>query len=260
MYGSPIWAETATSGNIPERIVKPLRSIQSKCLQKVTGAYKSTSTRVLEHETSTLPVEIYLKKSRVQHAGLTQNLPIQKTIENSCRKIRRQVYKHETSNYSLSKERDRTEWTRISEGEESIKGQKEMGKTAAFQEWANSWPHQPRNTTLRHRVIADPEFWKAANFTTDKTTGRKKVSLRGSPYSVHKNLKRAQSSLAMQIRSEHIGLNYYLYRRKVPGVDNQSYPCGYRSQNVKHVIMACPYGPRGEQKSGGRPRIGHLKQ
>ncbi|KAI1002379.1 hypothetical protein K3495_g5821 [Podosphaera aphanis] len=220
MYGSPIWAETGTSGNIPEKIVKPLRCIQSKCLQKVTGAYKSTSIRVLEHETSTLLVEIYLKKSRVQHAGLAQNLPIQKTIENSCRKIRRQVYEHETSNHSLSKERDRVEWTRICEGEEPIKGQKEMGKTAAFQGWANSWPHQPWNTTLRQRAIADLEVWKAANFTTDKTTGRKKVSLRGSPYSIHKNLKRAQSCLDMQIRSENIGFISYLYRRKVPGVDN----------------------------------------
>ena len=59
------------------------------------------------------------------------------------------------------------------------------------------------------------------------------------------HLTRAQSSIAMQIRSEHIGLNAYLYRRKVPGVDEPSCPCGYPSQNAKHMIMMCPQWTKG---------------
>ncbi|KAI0995004.1 hypothetical protein K3495_g13178 [Podosphaera aphanis] len=146
---------------------------------------------------------------------------------------------------SLSKERDREEWTRISGGEESTRGQKEKGKLAAYQEWANTWPRRHRSGTLRHRPVADPETWKAAEFITDKTTGKRKVSFRGTPYSMHKTLKRAQSSIAMQIRSEHMGLKSYLYRRNVPGVENPSCPCGYLSQNVKHMIMACPLWSEG---------------
>ncbi|KAI1004605.1 hypothetical protein K3495_g3605 [Podosphaera aphanis] len=218
-YGSPVWAETGTTGEIPQRIVKPLQSIQRKCLQTITGAYKSTSTRVLEHETSILPMGIYLKNRRVQHAGLTRNSPVQGTIEKTCRMIR-QVTRGGVNNRTLSKEKDREEWSRICSGEQSIKGQKEMGKTAAFQEWANSWPQRTRYLTRKYRATADPEVWNAAKFFTDKNTGRQKMTLRGTPSNLHQNLTRAQSSIAMQIRTEHIGLKSYLYRRKVPGVDN----------------------------------------
>ncbi|KHJ30542.1 hypothetical protein EV44_g4290 [Erysiphe necator] len=71
------------------------------------------------------------------------------------------------------------------------------------------------------------------------------MNYRGTPYELHRNLSRAQSSIATQVRSEHNGLNSYLYRRKVPGVEAPSCQCGYRSQNVKHMIMACPRWAKG---------------
>ncbi|KAI0995475.1 hypothetical protein K3495_g12704 [Podosphaera aphanis] len=52
---------------------------------------------------------------------------------------------------------------------------------------------------------ADPEVWNAAKFFTDKNTGRQKMTLR-TPSNLHQNLTRAQSSIAMRIRTEHIGL------------------------------------------------------
>ena len=87
-YRSPIGAEPGIAGKIPERVIKPLRSIQRKCLKIVTGAFNSTSSKVLEDETSTLPMEIYLKQRRVQHAGLSESLPVQDTISSACRKIK----------------------------------------------------------------------------------------------------------------------------------------------------------------------------
>ncbi|KHJ32033.1 hypothetical protein EV44_g3928 [Erysiphe necator] len=74
------------------------------------------------------------------------------------------------------------------------------------------------------------------------------MNYRGTPYELHRNLSRAQSSIATQVRSEHIGLNSYLYRRKVPGVETPTYWCGYRSQNVKHMIMACPRWAKGRSE------------
>ena len=49
----------------------------------------------------------------------------------------------------------------------------------------------------------------------------------------------------MQMRSEHIGLNSYLHRRKVPGVESPKCQCGYPSQNVRHMVMTCPKWARG---------------
>ena len=71
------------------------------------------------------------------------------------------------------------------------------------------------------------------------------MNYREAPVQIHQNLSRAQSSIAIQIRSEHIGLNSYLYRRKVPGVDSPKCQCGYPTQNVRHMVMTCPQWARG---------------
>ncbi|KAI1003156.1 hypothetical protein K3495_g5049 [Podosphaera aphanis] len=204
--------------------------------------------QIYQHETSILPMEIYLKYRRVQHAGLTRNSPVQETIEKTCRKIG-QVTSGGGNRGSLSKEKDRVKWARICSGEESIKKQKEMRKTAAFHEWANSWPQQTRDVTRRYRATAVPEVWSAAKFHINKNTGAQKMSLRGTLSKLHDNLTRAQSSIVVQIRSEHSGLKSYLFRRKVPGVDNPRYPCGYPSESVKHAVMACPL------KANGRAEV-----
>ncbi|KAI1007058.1 hypothetical protein K3495_g1163 [Podosphaera aphanis] len=87
--------------------------------------------------------------------------------------------------------------------------------------------------------------WNAAKIITDQQTGRKRLKYKGTPSNIHLSLSRAQSSVTTQIRSEHIGLNSYLYRRKVPGVHDTSCQCGYPSQNVKHMVLACLQWARG---------------
>jgi hypothetical protein len=59
------------------------------------------------------------------------------------------------------------------------------------------------------------------------------------PTALHRGLNRAQSSLATQLRTEHIGLRAYLHRRRVPEVESPACLCGYQSQNVKHVLTRC---------------------
>ena len=96
-----------------------------------------------------------------------------------------------------------------------------------------------QETAPGHPASADPEHWKATSIFTDEQTGSTKINFKDLPLNIHRTLTRAQSSVAIQLRSEHIGLNSYLYRRKVPGVEKPSYQCGYPSQNVKHMVLAC---------------------
>ena len=98
---------------------------------------------------------------------------------------------------------------------------------------------------MGYRAQANPDIWKAANLFNDKKTGRLMMNYRESPIRIHQNLNRAQSSIAIQVRSEHIGLNAYLYRRHVPGVVKPRCQCGYPSQNVKHMVMSCPIWAKG---------------
>ncbi|KAI0996549.1 hypothetical protein K3495_g11632 [Podosphaera aphanis] len=141
---------------------------------------------------------------------------------------------------SLTKEKDREERSRICGGEVSTNRKKELGKIAAYQEWASSWSHQYSHRIKRHRTTADSEVWNAAKIYTDNKTGTNKMNFLVTPCQLHRNLKRSQSSIAIQIRSEHVGFAAYPYRRNVPGVNEQSCQCGYPSGNTKHVVMACP--------------------
>jgi hypothetical protein len=54
------------------------------------------------------------------------------------------------------------------------------------------------------------------------------------------NLTRADSTVATLLRTEHIGLNDYLCRRRVPGYSKPDCDCGWPRQTPKHIILFCP--------------------
>jgi len=56
---------------------------------------------------------------------------------------------------------------------------------------------------------------------------------------LHENLYKAESSLAMQLRTKKIGFNAFLARQRVPNVSSDC-TCGYPDQSVKHVVLFCP--------------------
>ena len=158
-YGSQIWAGAGHGGKIPEKIVKTLRSVQRKCLKQITGAYKSTSSRVLEHETSILPIELYLKQRRVQHVGISEKLPVRRTILLARNRIEQSIRRKENI-YVKKRSDDVAEWNRICRREENKRRQKVAVKVATFQEWKHSWTRQKNSG---HPTPANPQTWKAAS-------------------------------------------------------------------------------------------------
>lgn len=89
-------------------------------------------------------------------------------------------------------------------------------KVAAYQEWADSWPKTTQNQCFGQRTAADPKIWKAANITVKGRTGKKSLRFKDTPSELHRNLTRAQSSIAVQIRGEHIGFNSYSSEERFP--------------------------------------------
>lgn len=74
-------------------------------------------------------------------------------------------------------------------------------------------------------------------------------------------LDKAVSSLAVQMRTEKIGLADSLFRRRVPGVDSATCQCGYLRQTVKHVIMFCPdFVDRSTLRAGGAMNFRRLTE
>lgn len=56
---------------------------------------------------------------------------------------------------------------------------------------------------------------------------------------LHRGLKKWQSALLIQMRTEKIGLRDHLWKRRVPGYDNPGCDCGEGRQTVGHILMRC---------------------
>jgi hypothetical protein len=56
---------------------------------------------------------------------------------------------------------------------------------------------------------------------------------------LHERLGKRESALLMQLRTEKIGLNDFLFNRHVPGINSPGCSCGERRQTVAHVILSC---------------------
>lgn len=54
------------------------------------------------------------------------------------------------------------------------------------------------------------------------------------------NLTRAESTVATLLRTEHIGLNDYLFRQRVPRYSKPDCDCSWPRQTLKHIILFCP--------------------
>lgn len=53
----------------------------------------------------------------------------------------------------------------------------------------------------------------------------------------HREVSKRLSSIIIQLRTGKIGLNAYLYSRKVPGIDSPNCACSYRLQTIEHVLV-----------------------
>ena len=56
---------------------------------------------------------------------------------------------------------------------------------------------------------------------------------------MHNGVEKWVSALLIQMRTQKISLNDFLYHRHVPGFESPRCPCGYGDHTVKHVLMEC---------------------
>jgi len=56
---------------------------------------------------------------------------------------------------------------------------------------------------------------------------------------LHRGLKKWQSALLIQMRTEKIGLRDHLWKRRVPGYNSPGCDCGEGRQTVGHILMRC---------------------
>lgn len=90
-YGCGVWHTPEGTLGWRRIATKPLEKIQNQCLRTIAGAYKSTPTQTLEHETGIPPLPLHLDELTLAHSIRTREGPATAVIEATCRDIKAAV-------------------------------------------------------------------------------------------------------------------------------------------------------------------------
>jgi hypothetical protein len=66
------------------------------------------------------------------------------------------------------------------------------------------------------------------------------VDLQYNSIPVHSELRKAESSVLIQLRTGRIGLAYFLHKAKVLGFDTGQCRCGQGAETPRHLLLHCP--------------------
>lgn len=237
-FGAPIWATPEGTKGHSVSLVKPLTTIQNQCLRTIAGAYKSTPIPVLEHETSIIPLDLYLQQLTFNHVTKSKDSQVYKATQDHCTSLKALL-----SLTQAARKRGRRKGGHIAqalEGTDATRSQQThkvltQQRPAALRTWEKRWDTLPRPPSQ-----ASPLATRVRN-----QTRRPLSTARASPWNLgrighHTHLTRPQSTLATLLRTEHIGLRDYLFRRRVPGIMSSACTCGFQKQDPKHILLFCP--------------------
>lgn len=91
-------------------------------------------------------------------------------------------------------------------------------KTLVYGKWEQNWQRDQRGRVL-FKIASEPS--------------KKQVE-------IHSKFSRPLSSILAEMRTGHIGLRYFLYRRKIPGFEYGGCQCRQGIQTVAHILLSCP--------------------
>ncbi|KAK0368799.1 reverse transcriptase [Colletotrichum limetticola] len=97
-------------------------------------------------------------------------------------------------------------------------------------------------STIKTRSHKQSHHAWQTNWETE-TRGRTTFRLTPKPtkkvLGLHEGLSKRQSALLVQMRTEKIGFQDFLFNRRVPGITNANCPCREGRQTVTHILLRC---------------------
>ena len=210
-YGCGVWHTPEGTLGWRRTATKPLEKIQNQYLRTIAGAYKSTPTQILEHKTGIRPLLLHLDELTLAHSIRTREGPATAVIEATCRDIKVAARAAFSVKGIASPARGKLLEGRVNSLLSSCppNAQKLLQRTqlrmVIREQWKKRWTEQTRQ---EGRPVAQSSPWNP------KTRH------------LHSDLPKPQSTLLTLLRTEHIGLEDYLSRRKVPDHPSPACPCG----------------------------------
>src|SRR4029077_4460543 len=226
-YGAAAYHKTAERGGRPRGIARELLTEQTQCLRTVAGAYRATPVRALETETYIPPLDLYLNggvalfEKRLEESGMGQ------LIRNSCAAIAQRLRRRGRRRgppSSTEYHNGATEWARgwLTADLPGV-DRKKVQDTIA-KEWEERWRKELGRSQGRRRHRADEP--------SDRPPTKDRLKL-------HKGLRKAESSLLVQMRTGKIGLRAFLFERQVPDIASPICVCGDGRETATHVAAYC---------------------
>jgi hypothetical protein len=213
-YGASSWHSPTVSK--AKGVTAKLQLIQNKCLRTVAGAYRATPIAMLETETYTPPLDLYLDSRVAAFQTQLQESLVYQQIQKACQVIvrRTKVKARQRDKYRTSGEA-RKEWAVARD--QALGGDQVSRKAKLLRAWEARWNTLPHTTW--DQIKRPPE---------------KRV------LQLHAKLRKAESSMLVQLRSGRTGLAHFLCKAKVPSYDTGQCECGQSQETPRHVLLHCP--------------------
>lgn len=201
------------------------------------------------------PIHIYAKMNILVRATVESTQPVTQYIEEK-RRWAWEIQAHGVAQGTLPQSRSSKlaekakemaeEWTQYQEHLQSTNTRRRRQGRQAGSRWETQdgsreqgrrWK-RAGNKAVRKMVELEwkREWQKAAR---GKRAPAWRQAWTTSPFALHENFTKAQSTMATLLRTEVIGLNDWLTWAKVPGKRPEC-DCGWNRQTPKHIVTMCP--------------------
>ncbi len=241
IHGSQIWSASGEDDSPTLTRIDPIRKAQNKCLRRVMGAYKRTTTRMVEREADVPPLQMYIGSLATQRATKTSNHPVTDQIAKAVTGIHRDC---ELKSLRPGRGRKRRIPPRKATSQEALR--KRAEDVLRSQQRQHACARQPpcRQQQRPEKTIQETyaNKWKGEWESEAAKPGRREATWkdpwRKKPLRLYNKLAKHEATALFLLRTEVIGLNDWLARTKVPDVDPMC-PCGEYRQTVDHILHYC---------------------
>jgi hypothetical protein len=202
----------------------------------------ATAIHYLETETFIPPIDIYLSKRLADFESRLQRSGLDKLIEGACKAVRHHLRKQP--------------WRRGQPPPQKASLPLQPGAGERKAAWAKEWAGTPPSSSTsplpytwdtEKALLRD---WRARWEETSSQYAQLRpgrspeaadtATFDGSILNLHRDLRKAESSILIQIRTGKVGLRAFLFRRKVPGIESPNCLHCPTPETAFHVIVECP--------------------
>ena len=221
-----------TPSENPTGITAKLLIEQTKSLRTILGAYKATPVRLLETEAAVPPLDLYFRKRVEDFEIRLAQLPVFQFIQKASKKVRDSLRKRRLKHryIPLPPQLPQEFLPTIPQSipmpitPETPEISKTFSARRLLDRWKARW-----DESIRKRPPASP----TAAGSSSKLPKFPSIHL-------YRGLRKAESSLLCQLRTEKVGLRAFLSRRMVPGFEDPNCQyCFFSEETVYHVICEC---------------------